>query len=81
MAKPQRGVDKAWVHYPAVAAQYGMVVAMANCVGPCDDFVGAGQSAIWNNCGDCVGQLDERREGIVVFDTLDETVVNHTFGK
>ena len=49
VAKSARGVDKAFSHYPAVAQRYAMTVLMANCVGPCGDFVAVGQSAMWNN--------------------------------
>jgi predicted amidohydrolase len=47
-----------------------MTVVMSNCVGPSDNFVGAGSSAIWNSQGELVGQLDAKKEGVLVFDTL-----------
>ena len=46
-----------------------MTVLMANSVGPSDNFVSAGQSAIWSNRGELVGQLDSQQEGIVMIDT------------
>jgi hypothetical protein len=46
-----------------------MTVLMANCLGPCDDFAGVGQSAIWNNQGKLAAKLDDEREGLVMIDT------------
>ena len=43
-----------------------MTVLMANCLGPCDDFIGAGQSAIWNSRGKLAGKLNHAREGIIM---------------
>ena len=52
VAKSARGVAAAYAHYPAIARQHAMTVFMANCVGPADNFVGAGQSGIWNTAGE-----------------------------
>jgi predicted amidohydrolase len=68
VAKPTRGVERAYAHYPAVARRLRMAVLMANCVGPCDNFVSVGQSAVWNSKGKLLAQLDDEREGIVLFD-------------
>ena len=48
VAKSQRGVDAAYAHCPLIAREHGMTVLMANCVGPADDYVAAGQSGVWN---------------------------------
>jgi predicted amidohydrolase len=74
VAKSQTGVDKAFVHYPAIARQYGMPVLMSNCTGYCDNFEAAGQSAVWNSEGVLLAQLDKTAEGILVFDTDTGTV-------
>lgn len=70
VAKPSRGVEKAYDHYPNIARRYGMMVVMANSVGSSDDFISAGQSAVWDTDGERLVQLDGEREGIVVLDTL-----------
>jgi predicted amidohydrolase len=75
VAKSARGVDKAAAHFPEVARRYGMSVLMANCVGPCDDFVASGRSAVWNDRGELLGQLDETSEGLLLFDTISAEVV------
>ncbi len=69
VAKPRRDVLKAYELYSAIAQRHAMTVLMANCVGPCDDFVSAGQSAIWNARGQRVAKVDGDDEAIVMCDT------------
>ncbi|GAB3325785.1 carbon-nitrogen hydrolase family protein [Larkinella ripae] len=69
VAKTAGGVDKASQSLSDIARQYAMTVLMANSVGPSDDFVSAGKSAIWNTAGELVGQLNETDEGILLIDT------------
>lgn len=69
VAKHARGVVQAYAHYSAVARKHSMTVLMANCVGPCDDFVAASQSAVWNNQGELAGQITGAGEGLILMDT------------
>ena len=69
VAKSKVGVDKAMVHYPAIAKKFSMAVLMANCVGNCDDFESVGMSAVFTNKGKLAGQMNDKEEGILVFDT------------
>jgi predicted amidohydrolase len=69
VAKPAGGLAKAMTHYPAVASKHNMLVIMANCVGPSDDFISVGQSAAWNGSGELLAQMDAESEGVVVLDT------------
>jgi predicted amidohydrolase len=69
VAKPHRSVVVAHQHYPAIARRHSMIVLMANCVGPCDDFIAAGRSAAWTERGRLAAELPDRDEGIVVIDT------------
>jgi predicted amidohydrolase len=73
-AKPVMGVKKAFEHYPLIAKQFEMPVLMANSVGFCDNFLSPGQSSVWNKKGELVGQLDDKSEGILVFDTETEEI-------
>lgn len=75
VAKPANGIEKAFDHYPKVAKQYGMPVLMANCVGLCDNFLSVGKSAVWTKDGELVGQLDDKTEGILIFDTETEGII------
>jgi predicted amidohydrolase len=73
VAKSAQGVDKAHPHYAAVAQKHHMTVIMSNCVGPCEDFEGAGHSAAWDAEGNLLAQMDSEREGIVLMDTKGKT--------
>jgi predicted amidohydrolase len=76
VAKPENGIEKAIEHFPAVAKQYAMPVLMANCIGFCDNFLSVGNSAVWTKEGELVGQLDDKTEGILIFDTETEVIVS-----
>ena len=75
VAKSENGVNKAFDHYPKVAKQFEMPVLMANCVGFCDNFLSVGKSAVWTKKGALVGQLDDKTEGILIFDTETEEII------
>ena len=79
VAKSSEGVTKASERLATIASQKSMIVLMANCLGPCDNFVGAGQSAIWNSAGVLAGQLDDTREGILLIDTNTQAVIEVYF--
>lgn len=74
VAKPANGVVKAFDHYPKIAKQYAMPVLMSNCVGFCDNFLSAGNSSVWTKEGKLVGQLDDKTEGVLLFDTETEEI-------
>lgn len=80
VAKSSSGVEKAFKHFSDIAGKYSMTVLMANCVGYCDNFISAGKTAVWNNKGLLAGQLNDTNEGILIFDThtqeLIEKVIN-----
>ncbi|MEL6925527.1 MAG: nitrilase-related carbon-nitrogen hydrolase, partial [Bacteroidota bacterium] len=69
VAKPQRGIQKATQHYPYIAKKFDFPVMMVNNIGPCDNFVGAGQSGVWSASGDCLLQMPANAEGLLIFDT------------
>lgn len=75
VAKPVSGVAKAFDYYPRMAKQYAISVLMSNCVGYCDNFLSVGKSAVWTKEGKLVGQLDDKNEGILLFDTETEEIV------
>ena len=75
VAKSQSGIDKAMIHYPAVAKKFSIPVLISNCVGYCDDFESSGQSAIWTKRGELAAQLDSSSEGLLIFDTETEEVI------
>lgn len=78
VAKSQNGLSKAMAHYPKVAKHYSMPVFMSNSVGYCDNFLSGGCSAVWTKQGQLAGQLDDKEEGILIFDTETEEVTTRT---
>ncbi len=75
IAKSQNGINKAMVHYPAIAKQLSIPVLMVNSVGYCDNFLSVGQSSIWTSRGILAKQLDDKCEGLLVFNTETEEVI------
>jgi predicted amidohydrolase len=75
VAKTANGVDKAATRLAEIARQYAMNVLMSNCVGSCDGAECAGKSSVWQDKGVLIGQLDDKEEGILVFDTDTKEVV------
>ncbi|MEP7372773.1 MAG: carbon-nitrogen hydrolase family protein [Chitinophagaceae bacterium] len=75
VAKTAGGVEKAYRSLSEIANKYSMTVLMSNCVGHCDNFESAGKTAIWNNKGEPVAQLNNSNEGILIIDTDTEEVI------
>lgn len=69
VAKTAQGIEEGYAHYPETARRFDMPVIMANCVGPADTFVGAGQSAAWDRQGRLLGALSAGEEGLLMLDT------------
>ncbi|WP_340201662.1 carbon-nitrogen hydrolase family protein [Ascidiimonas sp. W6] len=69
VAKPNRGTDKAYLHFPSMAKEFNIPILMSNCVGYCDDFLSNGKSAAWNRDGELVAQLDQKNQGLLIYDT------------
>ncbi|MBL7983158.1 MAG: carbon-nitrogen hydrolase family protein [Flavobacteriales bacterium] len=78
VSKSERGVAKAHDHYATIAKQYGKPVGMCISIGPCDNFVSGGRSAVWTREGIMAGQLTPHEEGILVFDTVTGEVTRRT---
>lgn len=67
VAKPQRALDKAFVHYQKSAYTHNINVAMVNAIGSSDNFISAGQSSVWNKRGDLLLQGSHEHEEHIVF--------------
>lgn len=78
VAKSQNGINKAMTHYPEIAKKFSIPVLMSNCVGLCDNFESVGQSSVWTKQGHLAGQLDKKSEGILIFDTETEQIIEQT---
>ena len=51
---------------------------MSNCVGFCDNFSSLGKSSIWTKEGKLAVQLDDKTEGILIFNTETEEVTEES---
>ena len=76
VAKFANGVRQAKDRLAEIARQYKMTVLLVNAVGPADGGECAGQTAVWNQAGNLVAQLDNTSEGILIFNT--QTQEHHT---
>ncbi|HEX6428827.1 MAG TPA: nitrilase-related carbon-nitrogen hydrolase, partial [Niastella sp.] len=74
VAKTVKGVEKAWTGLSNIAGKYGMTVLMSNSVGMCEDGECGGRSAVWNNKGTLLGELNDMDEGILMLDTDTQSV-------
>ena len=69
VAKSATGMDAAWRHYAEVAQAFGMTVVMANCIGPADDYLGAGGSGIWRADGELLAHVPSQEQALVIHDS------------
>ena len=76
VSKPDRGTDRAYLHFPVVAKEYKMTILMVNSVGFCDNFHSNGRSSIWDSEGQLIDELDNANEGLLIYDTETETVIS-----
>jgi predicted amidohydrolase len=74
VAKPENGFEKASKHYPEIAKKYSIPVLMSNSIGFCDNFLSIGKTSVWTKQGILIGQLDDKTEGLLIFDTETEEV-------
>ena len=70
------GVDDDIKKLSAIADKYKMTVFMANYTGKSGGYQCAGKSSIWNNKGVLIGQLNDKNEGLLLFDTETNEVID-----
>lgn len=75
VAKTKKGTISAIERLSAIAKEYKIPVLYSNCTGVCDGEEMAGRSSAWDGSGQLVGQMDETAEGILLFDTVANTVL------
>ena len=74
VAKTANGIEKAIFQLSEISKKYSMTVLMSNCTGSCDGDVAGGKSSAWDNNGNLLGQMDEVSEGILIYDSVKNTV-------
>ena len=68
------GVDADIERLSDIASTYKMITFMSNYVGESGGYQCAGKSSVWNTEGKLVAQLDDKMEGVLIYDTKAETV-------
>lgn len=74
VAKSQKGVDKAKIHFSKTAKELEIPILMVNSIGFYDNFLSAGQSGVWNFKGELLGELDSKNEGLLVYNYHSDSV-------
>ena len=64
-------------HLSKIANKYKIPTLVSNCVGPSDNFIGAGKSGVWNNKGELMCQAGEFDECLIVYNIFSEETQVH----
>jgi predicted amidohydrolase len=75
VAKTVACMEKAFDTLAVTAKKYSMIVLVSNCVGECEGQKAGGRSAIWNDKGALLEQLNDKDEGIIIFDTDTQEII------
>ncbi len=78
-AKSVDGVDRAIERLSQIATEYSITVLMSNCIGQSGGMECGGKTSVWNNKGILTGQLNDTNEGILIFDTDRQEVIDKQY--
>ncbi|WP_162415616.1 carbon-nitrogen hydrolase family protein [Cyclobacterium roseum] len=70
VSKHDKGISEAYKYYSKIASLNSMPVLVVNSVGYCDNFMSAGQSAVWDSKGNLVENLSTDKEGFLLYDYM-----------
>ncbi len=73
--KEVAAMERNFTRLSQIAREFSMITLLSNCVGISGGYACGGHSAIWDNTGRLISQLDDQREGILVVDTLSMSVL------
>lgn len=73
-----RGIDTELKKLSDIARNKNLVTFMANYVGKSGGYECAGKSSVWNENGELIGQLGDKNEGMITFDTLTKEIKTST---
>lgn len=68
------GVDADIEKLSKIASTNQMITFMSNYIGKSGGYECAGKSSIWNSKGELLAQLDDKTEGILIYDTQTEAI-------
>lgn len=69
------GIEDELKNLSDIAKNNKLVTLMANYVGKSGGYECAGKSSVWNEKGELIGQLGEKEEGLIVFDTKSKEII------
>lgn len=73
VAKSKDGVENSYNLYPKISTKYSTYVLMSNLIGESDNFINYGNSGIWNKQGELMCNFDDKEEGILILDLLNNS--------
>lgn len=76
VADASRHIAATHKNLKALSEYHQMTVLLSNAIGPCEEFECFGNSAIWDDKGNCLSKFGHQEEGILIYDT-DGKVVNN----
>ncbi len=65
VAKPEKNVQNAYSYFPTLARDNNIPVLMVNSVGPSDNFMSAGQSAVWDGNGELIASTGNHSDSLL----------------
>lgn len=63
------GIDAELEELSDIAKNRNLITFMANYAGKSGGYECAGKSSVWNEKGELIGQLGDKEEGLIIFDT------------
>lgn len=67
VSKHDKGISNAYKYYSKLAANNSLPVLVVNSIGYCDNFMSAGQSAVWDSNGNLVENLSCDEEEFLIY--------------
>jgi predicted amidohydrolase len=68
------GIEAELKNLSDIAKNKKMATFMANYIGKSGGYECAGKSSVWNEKGELIGQLGDKNEGIIIFDTITKEI-------
>ncbi|PJR04049.1 carbon-nitrogen hydrolase family protein [Avrilella dinanensis] len=72
------GIDSELKLLSDIAKNNSLITFMSNYVGKSGGYDCAGKSSIWNEKGELIGQLGDKEEGLIIFDTESKEIITAT---
>jgi predicted amidohydrolase len=73
VAKFSKGIEPSYRRLATIAST-GLYTLFVNAVGTADNGICSGGSAVWNKKGELLASLNAHREGLLIFDTVTESI-------